>query len=184
MRNEDVRQEYSKAKQEALQAKQERIKAQQVTQTAIAQARAAEERKPRITVVETVYHQAPGQQPTSVECRHTKSLDSDEQPYTRRVKVGQEWQALDCGWLEEASLLVLSNAKEQFAVNPTDEQRQEAEARVVEVGIAAEDDDTRITPLFLIAPGDTFRGQPLGVKAIKLRCRKGEATVTINLFPK
>ena len=58
--------------------------------------------KPRITVVETLYHQGVlGEDPTTVTCQFTRELKSDEQPYQRRCKVSENPKPLDVGWVEE-----------------------------------------------------------------------------------
>lgn len=55
----------------------------------------------RIVVVETLYHQPmDGSSPTSVDNRYGRMLETDEQPYTRLMKIDGIWRELDPGWLK------------------------------------------------------------------------------------
>lgn len=63
----------------------------------------------RIVVVETVYHQLTGGQPTSAESRYVRQLMTSEQPYIRDLTLVTEWVPLDHGWLSQASLSLLKN---------------------------------------------------------------------------
>ncbi len=59
----------------------------------------------RLVVVETVSHI--GEEIVSADSRFSRNLESDEQPFSRKVYVGQDWAPLECGWIKEASMLVL-----------------------------------------------------------------------------
>lgn len=133
-----------------------------------------------LTVVETVYFQAGAGTPVYTEARFARLLASEEQPYQRVQKVGQEWQALDAGWLagEGASLLVLANEFPQWRVVPTPDERLDAMAKVVEVCIGE-----RSTPFAFIRPGEDCRFEPSDLTALRLRCRHGETKITATLIP-
>lgn len=136
----------------------------------------------RITVVDQVYHQNPGQDPTVASSKFSRLLDSTEQAYVRRTKVGETWSLVDRGWIESCSLMVVENLEGQsFAVVPTPEERAEVEARVVELGTPGE--DGRIVPFALVRPGLSGRFEPYDVRRVLLRCRSGVAQYTVTLFP-
>lgn len=60
----------------------------------------------RLTVVETAVWEPGDEGPaTAVESRFEVLASTDEQPYVRRLKVGQEWQRLEMGWLKGCSML-------------------------------------------------------------------------------
>jgi len=135
--------------------------------------------KARLVVVETVYCQSPGEQPVAVESRFGRALNSQEQPYRRVIKVGESWQPLDHGWVEEASMLVISNEEGKYLqVVPTEEQRKELETKVVELAFPGQ------SGCWLIPPGDSFRGCPSGLGSLLVRCRKGMSKCVVHVFPK
>lgn len=132
----------------------------------------------QLTVVEHVYHQPAGEQPTGIETRFSRHLKTQEQPYCRRLLIGEDWVALDHGWVNEASHMVVQNMEGRFTqVNPTDEQCKEVAARVIELGYQ------NAKGYWLIGPGESLRGQPNVLDGLMLRCQQGKAQVTINVFP-
>lgn len=144
--------------------------------------------RPRLTIVETISHQQPNGQPTSVDSRFGRYLQSGEEPYTRKVMVTQNWEPLDCGWLDEASIVSIVNNEGRFTqVQPTQEQRELVEARIVEIGCRPElSEDARPYATFgLVRPGESYRGEPaVSLKSLMIRCRSGQAKCTITIFPK
>lgn len=128
----------------------------------------------RFGVVETCYHQQHGQQPTGIsESRFSGWIDSDEQPYGPRfMTVGEEWCSLDCGWIEQASMMVLKNDPDKGA------------DATVEVGVVC--DAGVIIPFAEIPaqfPSHSLRFCPTHLKSLRVRCLKGQTRVTIVLYP-
>lgn len=134
----------------------------------------------RVTVVESVYHFLPNRQPGGRELRHSRVLASHEQRYERTFRVGPEWQRLDPAWVKEASLFLLENEEGKGLTKiPSPAQRAEIDARIVEVG-AGKDGPSLVTDL--VPPGQSIRRIPADLN-IWLRCRSGEAEVTLTLVP-
>ena len=143
------------------------------------------ETRGRLTVTEMVYHQVPGEQPTIWETQYVRSVDREAQPYLRRCKATEEWQPLDLGWSTEwpdgASLLTLRNEEGKFAVNPTDEERAESEAKVIELAAIA---GGQLVGVILIRPNSQdMRLEPTNLRSLRIRCRSGTARYTMCLFP-
>ena len=142
-----------------------------------------------LTVVETVYHQPAGEEPTAVSVQYVRPLETQEQPYVRKIRVGEQWQPLDLGWIEQPGMIWLTNDEGRgLQVNPTPEERAAIEAKViclvtkvvnagVLAGILAEDDFSWEVP-----PGESFRGRPTCAKRVWLRCRSGTAKATIRVY--
>lgn len=63
----------------------------------------------RMTVVERIYHQLKDEQPTSVRRTFTVKLESDEDPFSRKMAVGTEWKVLDLGYVQDVGILYLVN---------------------------------------------------------------------------
>lgn len=141
----------------------------------------------RLTVVETVYHQPWGEEPVAVESRFSRDLQTRNQLFERRCRVGEDWQPLECGWLGEAGMLVIENREGRFLQRvPTDEEREAAAAKVLEVGWepdGATMHDPPATAQWIIPPGESIRGQPATLKSLRLRCRSGECRFTVYLLP-
>lgn len=134
----------------------------------------------RIVVVEKIYHQLQGEQPIGCEHQYSQELRTDEQPYERRCVATEEWQPLDCGWLEDVSMLHIVNEEGQFKqVNPTDEERAEAAKKILEVGhyLPHECSD------WLILPGQSMRGCPMTAGQLHIRCRSGKACYRLRFYP-
>lgn len=125
--------------------------------------------RPRIAVVEYVYHQLPGKQPSAAESRFGADLASDEQPYVRNIKdgIGDSWTNLDCGWVEHASMLVLTNC--------------EKGGSVLEVSLCRDNQSPEC--VVEVPSGQSARFKPSSLSSVKVRFREGRHPVTIQLFP-
>jgi hypothetical protein len=135
----------------------------------------------RLTVVETVYHQAAEGFPSVAlgdATRFSRELDSDEQPYERHRVAGEKWEPLDCGWIDAAGMLIIRNDEGHFAVNPTPEQKAEVfNKRVIELSFDGQNSAVQVPPT------ETCRFYPTDIKQIYLRCREGKARYSIYLIP-
>jgi hypothetical protein len=136
----------------------------------------------KLSYVLQIYYQAPGDDAVAITVRHLKKLKSDEQPYERKLKVSKNWLPLEFGWIKEPSLIVVRNlgiARIQGV--PTSEQKEAAEAAVLEYAIKLGDG---VVPVALIAPTDCLPLVPLGDDVPLVRCRKGEVTCILTAYPK
>ena len=131
---------------------------------------------PRLTVLGQTYYQAPDEPPVLVEERFTVPVSGGEQVFTRRLVVGEEKVAIDFGWLEDVSLLVIENrGGPPRQTVPTPEEEEEDAARNLTVFF----DDV---PAVLIQPRQSARFQPVGNK-LYVRCHGGTTRVTYTAFP-
>lgn len=140
----------------------------------------------RITVVETVCHQQFGEQSVVVDTRYTKQLTSSEQAYIRRYRVTDKFKPIDTGWIGKASLLVIKNELEPVLVQSTQEEKDEAAKKIVEVSNCASRLTRSVTPEqaeWYIYPGESMRVCPIDIKNVFIRCRHGEVKCTIAIFP-
>jgi hypothetical protein len=145
----------------------------------LAPQKSAEERgKPvlRLTVVESLYHQGTADEPFNFVSKFERMLMIDEQPYVRQAKATEEWKKLDFAWLNEGyGTVVIRNEEGTFPnTKPTDEEKQEAEARVLEVGYENE------TP-WLVYPRASMRVCP--TKPLFIRSRSGKSRFTLCVIP-
>lgn len=134
--------------------------------------------KPRLTVIETVYHQEPGSDPTSFTSSFPVLLETTEQPCIRKLKIGQVPQSLDT-WLSSVSELIIRNDEGTYRDKPgrpSEEDKEDVKRHVIEVLRNGQLTD-------YVRSGRSCRFEPSDFKSIQLRCQHGEARVTIAAFP-
>lgn len=139
-----------------------------------------------VTQVAATTYQVLGEQPRTVADGHTQRwLASDEQPYERKLRIGEEPQALDQGWVGKAGLMVLINDPARFQRVPTEQEKHDAEARVVELGqLTAAGGGYVFHPLILVRPGSRVEIEPAeSVFQWHARCRRGEARCILWVLP-
>lgn len=135
--------------------------------------------KDRLTVVEQIYHRPHDGEPTLIERRFSRELDTYEQVYKRQRVATEEWQLLDCGWIERAGMVIVHNEEgARTQAIPTDLEKQEMVGRVIEVGYSSD------KGTWLILPGESFRGYPDAVENLLIRCQRGSARYTIHVLPR
>lgn len=108
-----------------------------------------------LTVVETVYHQCPTDQPSSVTSNFTRQLTgSDQQMYgPRRLIVGKEWMQIEYGWLKGTpSMVVIRNEEGHFGL------RSDAPLAILEVGVDAT--NGYIVPIHKVRANESCRFEP------------------------
>lgn len=148
----------------------------------------------RVTVVEKVFYECEGQSPASIDHSYDRTLASVEQPVTRVLVVGEQWQVLNPLWLppQGVGLLMLYN----HPPGATDPAEMVA-GHVVEVAFispAAQPSKSRtmwdpplekqVPPAQLIVhPGRDMRVEPIDVSMIRIRCRRGETRCTLTMLP-
>jgi hypothetical protein len=133
-------------------------------------------RRGRLTVVEQLYHQDSAGNATPVTTTFCRHLQSDEQPYSRRITVGPTWQHIDHGWLDKqpiGMLVVANNGKPGDGSN-------------VELGVYV--GFSNGTPMAqhvaVILPGEALRLQPAYISDLRLRCTgPNPVSCTTTLLP-
>lgn len=141
----------------------------------------------RLTVVEHIYHQSPGDPSVPCENRYTKILESSEQPFRRTLEIGEEWTAIPYGWVphDGCSLLAIVNeVGKRPQVIPTDAEVEEMASRKIIVGIASPSSPTPHTILFSIPYKESSRiPSPSSLKDYLVRSSKGKARYSVYIFP-
>ena len=125
----------------------------------------------RVTVVDTINHQLTNGKPKCVVSRFSMSCASDEEAYSRRMKVGEAWMPLDFGYIDAASMVVLENEADIHVVNLTEAEKAEAAKRIVEVSGGWE-----------IHPGQSMRGT--ASRDVQVRSKSGIVNLRIYVFPR
>ena len=63
----------------------------------------------RVTILETLYYQEPRDEPIDLSSMPCEIETKDEQPYIRKIIVGEEKKAIDFGWVEEPGMIKINN---------------------------------------------------------------------------
>jgi hypothetical protein len=118
----------------------------------------------RITVVQTVYFESQeGGQPFAHESKFSRLVDTDEQHWFRRMRVGDGWKPLDIGWIKGCSLMVLENA---------------GDAPII---LSVREPDGYDC---ILLPEQSLRWEPVALGWIKVKCPEGKkSTLNVVLFP-
>ena len=136
----------------------------------------------RFGVVNTLFHQQPHTPAFTVEARFTRFLDSDEQPYQRRLTLTEDWQKLDYGWLapDRVAVLVIKNEEGRYLTIPTQEEKDDMARRTIHLGHKIGD---VVAAYWLVRPGECFQGEPFSLEDFYLRSAKGKIRCTITIIP-
>lgn len=141
-----------------------------------------------ITVLKTIHYQSNQGEPVTVEGRYSNRIQNEEEPYSRRIKVGSEWQKLDVGWVETPGIICLKNIIDRQQVVPTAEVKAQLQAKIVQIGIYVPIDVSlkreEVTPVLHIPPGETQDLRFVDISKIYLRCLNELTTnCQITVFP-
>ena len=135
------------------------------------------ENQDRLTARLDVYYEQQGTQPTQVSCSFGTTLPkSEEQVYIRKIVIGEEWEPLDMGWVENVGTIILENRRKIFQKVPTKEEKQQADKKVVFIR------NNKETIGWPIPSGGFFMSASRG-EDIEVRCLSGSTKPVINVFP-
>ena len=135
-----------------------------------------EMKRSRLTVVDNVYFQDAGGQPSVVSSRFNTWLESEDQPCPLKLRLTQEWVMLSKSWLTECSMILVEHLGEVRSTNPTEEEKALDASKVVEVAYDG-------LVVMRVLPGQSARFCP--VELMKLSFRSNATTkCNVTVFPK
>lgn len=141
--------------------------------------------KARIYGKEMLTYQAPGANPQPVEHTFVRYLESDKQIWRLPYAVAtSEWVGVETGWLDTASLIRVENLEGHFRqVQPSPQERQAAEGKIIEIGIFWRDEPT---PVSEVPPREVLKLFPLHGDPAQyyIRARGGDAHYSLSIYPK
>jgi hypothetical protein len=135
----------------------------EINENNIIQARHNKEIGDRIVVIEQIYHQTKGQNPTNKKITIIRELKTDEQPYIRTTKATSEWSKLDTGWLIECSQLSIKNEDKEIEIFLGNPKFQSMSIR--------------------IKPGESCRIEPITLSEWYVSSTTGTPRYTISAYP-
>lgn len=148
----------------------------------------------RLVVVQTFYHQTEDDfKTTAVGGNFIRWLATDEAVYNpqRKVRVGQEWQEVDVGWIKTIGLLVITNHVPKVKMKA---ESVTSKAGVLEVCLSSSiiehvgegvgmwakvTEKSILTPHLLLPPGEAYPIIPIMGNKVHIRCREGEGVYSV-----
>jgi len=94
--------------------------------------------RPRVVVIQQVYHQIPDEAPQLFTSHYFRWLDTTEQPYQRRGTATEEWTKLDLGWLAAVGVseLILESLEPALTdMRPSPAQLERHLEKIIQVGL-------------------------------------------------
>lgn len=134
----------------------------------------------RLTVVETIYHQCPAEEPFSIEKSYDRVLKTKEQIYLRELKVAEEWEPLEIGWVgTHPSLLYIYNKEGIFPNRiPTTDEVEAAANKIILLSF-----DKSPEHSWKILPTESHKGYPSTIEGLFIKSCLGICKYTLCLFP-
>lgn len=140
--------------------------------------------KPKLLVISTAHYRGSDGKVKSIDCRIGRNIESKDDPIIRTVEIGEDWTPLESAWIKDIGYLFLRNdGGIKFNVVPTEEQINEAQSRVVEIGYHVCGSTIVPVSLWQIHVGECFQGKPIAGNDILLRCQHGKTNVTMMIHP-
>ena len=146
----------------------------------------SEEGLDRILVIDSVYFCPYNDEVIGVDSRYDRPLETQEQVYTRQCHnpntvSTEEWRQLDFGWLSSnIGMFVITNDEgKYYDTHPSEEEKEDTKKRILQIRCNANPDC-----VWLIPPGESFRGSPSDPSHLWIRCEHGQAKYTLTAFPR
>ena len=137
--------------------------------------------KARLTITGAISYQSAGGEAIQYPLNEGVNLQTVEDPYDRHQRFGEDWQPIEVGWIEGASIVYLFNTEGGgFQRIPTEEEKAAVTARIIEVAVG---NDPYPTPFLLLPPGRRQSFLPADIKRLVARCQKGIAKCRIVILP-
>ena len=141
----------------------------------------------KLTIVEQIYHQAPGEDPTSYSHSYWRVLPvTGEQVLQRRQEAIELWKKIDLVWFEKSpfSMFMIRSEEGKFPHTiPTEEMRATAESKILEVGFCKTGETEVQSTHLLVYPNEMARFSPEPGYEWYVRCKNGSARYTLFVFP-
>lgn len=138
-----------------------------------------------LTIVEEIYHSAKDSQPWQFGHRFQRSLKTDNYPTLRSILVSSQWSALNRLELPSCGMISLINEEgRRLPLIPSPTQQQLIAGKILEIGHREfTDEKGEPLPMWTVPPGESFRGNPVDLSSLVIRCRNGAAEATLAVFP-
>lgn len=134
----------------------------------------------RLTIVEHIHFQHSSESPMSIGQPFARLLETQVEPYSRRITLTEERLLIDFGWVKstDVGMLIVENLEgRKFDVNPSPEEMEEINGRIIEIYLH---EDSWVP--ILVRPRAMQRLELDDFEPVRLRCRNGSAKCRITLI--
>ena len=136
----------------------------------------------RLTMVLAIHHEHFGDQPLSYNIVAHQQLAILEQPFSRRVRVTEEWMELPLGWMNPewvGGILLENLTGKNLTTNPTDAERKALDETVLLVSFSKKPEES-----WRLQRSWPFWGVPLANTPVYLRTEHHEADIRLTIYPR
>jgi hypothetical protein len=135
---------------------------------------------PRVVVLEKIYHQIPGEDPTLITSNFQYDVECDDQVFNRRHKITTDWILIETAWINQASMMIIQNlGPKRPNVQLGPDEMHELETRYMEVSLRGDNEIDLFIPV-----GQSIRIIPVYLNKLKIRCVRNDTTYEMSIFPK
>lgn len=137
------------------------------------------EHNDRITARIDVYHETLDEQPEDFHVTFSELTDqSEEEVYSRKIKVTEEWIPIDTGWVSEVGCILLKNTNKKYRLMPDEDEIESEKKKVIRIRTDKTGDG------WIVGKGMFFFGYPSDTATTEIKCEFETTTVELNIFPK
>ncbi len=137
----------------------------------------------QLSVVLRFTHQREGEDSNGFDAVHSRILETEEQPYSRKLTIGEEWKEVDFGWLTgKTGFVVIQNTEGlRLRVNQSDDEKADTAKRIIRL-VAPDVEDNCFNPWLIHPYGGIHAGTPTG--RLRIRCQHDTARYTLTVIPR
>lgn len=133
----------------------------------------------RITARIDVYHETYDEQPEDFHHVFSELTNqSEEEVYSRKIKVTEEWTAIDTGWISEVGCILLKNTDKKYKLLPDEDEIESEKKKIVRIRTG------KTGAGWIVGKGMFFFGYPSDEETTEIKCEFETTTVELNIFPK
>jgi hypothetical protein len=133
----------------------------------------------RITARIDVYHEQRDEPPKDFHIIFSGlSNQSEEDVYSRKMEVTEEWTPVDKGWVSDVGFVLLTNTKKKYRVNPDGDEIESEKKKIIRIRTDKIGDGWRVEK------GMFFFGHPSNIATTEIKCEFETTTVELSIFPK
>lgn len=132
----------------------------------------------RLSIVKRITHEPLEDAPKQFTSSSSENLSGEEECYSRRKVLGEQWEKLDLGFLDETSVgyVIIENLEGMFLhTNPSEEEK----ALLPKKRILIKSDFGIFIP-----PGQMFDCHPSDVSKIEIRAELGPIKYKVHILPR
>lgn len=139
--------------------------------------------KDNLLMVFNLHHQHNGEQPSSLHCVAERWLETEEQPYERRITLTENAVPLNLGWFSDTpgavgAIAIENNETRGLLQKLSAEEKADLASHIVEIY------HPNMGMVVLVRPGWVQLLEVTDFATLKLRCQYGSAKCKVTVYPR